>query len=74
MRKAIAAAAAGLLLVAGQAVAANNTAITQVNDRVGARADDSDDAFAGIPFWALIGGVITLVGFIAVISDDAGDS
>ena len=74
MRKAVVAATVGLLLVAGQAAAANNSAVTRVSDRVGARADNSQDAFVGIPIWALIGGVLTIVGFAAVVSDDATDS
>ena len=74
MRKAVVAATVGLLLVAGQAAAANNSAVTRVSDRVGARAENSQDAFGALPIWAVIGGVLTLVGFVYVVTDDATDS
>ena len=48
MKKTIAAITAGLLLVAGQAVAQNNSATVRVGDRVGAQADASSE-FVGIP-------------------------
>ena len=54
MRKTIAAASVGLLLIAGQAVAANNnSAVTRVGDRVGASADAANE-FAGIPLPDLV--------------------
>lgn len=70
MRKTIAAASVGLLLIAGQAVAAgNNSAVERVGDRVGARAQASSD-FMGIPLPVLLIGTAVLVGVISVASDD----
>ncbi len=70
MRKTIAAASVGLLLIAGQAVAAgNNSAVERVGDRVGARAEASND-FMGIPLPVLLIGTAVLVGVISVASDD----
>lgn len=73
MRKTIAAVTAGLLLVAGQAAAANNSAVARVGDRVGARADASSE-FDGIPLPVLIIGTVVLVGAIVVASDDDSES
>lgn len=53
MNKIIAAAAAGLVLVAGQAAAANNSTSARVGDRVGASAGQSSE-FAGVPFFAIL--------------------
>jgi hypothetical protein len=70
MRKTIAAASVGLLLIAGQAVAAgNNTAVERVGDRVGARAQASND-FMGIPLPVILIGTAVLVGLVSVASDD----
>lgn len=70
MRKVIAATAAGLLLVAGQAAAAgSNSAVTRVGDRVGARADAGNE-FLGVPVGVLIIGGLVLAGAITVLSDD----
>lgn len=70
MRKTIAAASVGLLLIAGQAVAAgNNSAVERVGDRVGARAEASNE-FAGIPLPVLLIGTAVLVGVVSVMSDD----
>jgi hypothetical protein len=70
MRKTIAAASVGLLLIAGQAVAAgNNSAIERVGDRVGARAEASND-FMGIPLPVLLIGAAVLVGVVSVASDE----
>ena len=52
MRKTIAAVTAGLLLVAGQAAAANTSAVTRVGDRVGASSDAGSE-FAGVPVFVL---------------------
>lgn len=73
MRKTIAAVTAGLLLVAGQAAAANNTAVARVGDRVGARADASSE-FAGIPMPVLLIGTAVIIATIVVATDDDSES
>lgn len=73
MRKTIAAVTAGLLLVAGQAAAANTTATARVGDRVGARADASSE-FAGIPLPVLLIGTAVIVATVVVASDDDSES
>ena len=73
MRKTIAAVTAGLLLVAGQAAAANNSAVARVGDRVGARADSSDE-FAGVPIFVLLIGAAVLITTILVATDDSSES
>jgi len=70
MRKTIAAASVGMLLIAGQAVAAgNNSAVERVGDRVGARAEASNE-FAGIPLPVILIGTVVLVGVISGFSGD----
>lgn len=73
MRKTIAAVTAGLLLVAGQAAAANGTATARVGDRVGARADASSE-FAGVPLPVLLIGAAVLVAAVVVATDDDSES
>ncbi|HYC73576.1 hypothetical protein [Brevundimonas sp.] len=73
MRKTIAAVTAGLLLVAGQAAAANNSAVARVGDRVGARADASSE-FAGIPLPVLLIGTAVIIATIVVATDDDSES
>lgn len=73
MRKTIAAVTAGLLLVAGQAAAQNNSATARVGDRVGARADASSE-FAGIPMPVVLIGTAVLIAVIIVATDDASES
>ena len=73
MRKTIAAVTAGLLLVAGQAAAANSSAVARVGDRVGARADEASE-FAGIPVAVLLIGTAVIIAFITVASDDPSES
>ncbi|MDQ8029227.1 hypothetical protein [Brevundimonas sp. GCM10030266] len=73
MRKTIAAVTAGLLLVAGQAAAANTSATARVGDRVGARADASSE-FAGIPLPVLLIGTAVIVATVVVASDDDSES
>ncbi|MFN3557914.1 MAG: hypothetical protein ACK4UQ_01410 [Brevundimonas sp.] len=74
MKKAIAAVTAGLLLVAGQAVAAGSTtAAARVGDRVGATADDSAE-FAGIPLPVLLIGTAVIVATVVVATDDDSES
>lgn len=73
MRKTIAAVTAGLLLVAGQAAAANNSAVARVGDRVGSSADASSE-FAGIPLPVLLIGAAVLAATVIVIGEDDGDS
>ena len=69
MRKTIAAVTAGLLLVAGQAAAANTSAVARVGDRVGATAEANSE-FAGVPIFVLLIGAAVLVTTIVVASDD----
>jgi len=73
MRKTIAAVTAGLLLVAGQAAAANNSAVARVGDRVGARADASSE-FAGIPLPVLLIGTAVIIATVVVVSEDDSES
>jgi len=73
MRKTIAAVTAGLLLVAGQAAAANDSAVARVGDRVGARADASSE-FAGVPLPVLLIGTAVIIATIVVVSDDDSES
>ena len=73
MKKAIAAGAVGVLLVAGQAAAANNTAAARVGDRVGVAAGESSE-FAGVPLPVLLVGAAILVGAVVVASDDDSES
>jgi hypothetical protein len=73
MRKTIAAVTAGLLLVAGQAAAANDTATARVGDRVGARVGASSN-FSDIPLPVLLIGTAVLIAAIVVVSDDASES
>lgn len=73
MKKTIAAVTAGLLLIAGQAAAANNVSTVRVGDRLGASADDSSE-FAGVPLAVLIVGAAIIVTAIVVASDDDSKS
>lgn len=73
MRKTIAAVTAGLLLVAGQAAAANNSAVARVGDRVGARADASSE-FSGIPLPVLLIGTAVIIATIVVLNEDDSES
>ena len=73
MRKTIAAVTAGLLLVAGQAAAANNSAAARVGDRVGARTEASAE-FAGVPVFVLLIGAAVLVATVVVATDDSSES
>ncbi len=69
MRKTIAAVTAGLLLVAGQAAAANNAAVSRVGDRVGASAEESSE-IAGIPAVVFLVGAAAFTALIVVANDD----
>lgn len=74
MRKTIAAVTAGLLLVAGQAAAANNnSAVARVGDRVGAQAEAGSE-FAGVPVFVLLIGAAVLVTTVVVATDDSSES
>ena len=73
MRKTIAAVTAGLLLVAGQAAAANNSAVARVGDRVGARADASSE-FAGIPLPVVLIGTAVIIATVIVLNEDDSES
>jgi hypothetical protein len=69
MTKTIAALTAGLLLVAGQAVAQNNSATVRVGDRVGAKADASSE-IAGLPIAVIVIGGLVVVGLVVAATDD----
>lgn len=74
MKKTIAAVTAGLLLVAGQAAAAQgNSAVARVGDRIGAEAEASSE-FAGVPLPVLIIGAAVLVATVVVATDDDSES
>lgn len=73
MKKTIAAITAGLLLVAGQAVAQNNSATVRVGDRVGAQAGDSSE-FRGVPMPVILIGTLVLIATIVVATDDSSES
>lgn len=70
MKKTIVAVTAGLLLIAGQAAAANNTAGARVGDRIGASADAASE-FAGVPLPVLLVGAAIIVAAVVTISDDS---
>ncbi|MDP3369804.1 MAG: hypothetical protein Q8R45_01240 [Brevundimonas sp.] len=74
MRKTIAAVTAGLLLVAGQAAAANDSAVSRVGDRVGARVGSDSSEFAGIPLPVFLIGAAVLIATIVVATDDDSES
>ena len=69
MKKTVAAITAGLLLVAGQAVAQNNSASARVGDRLGATSSESSE-FAGVPIFPAIAMVAILITGIVVATDD----
>lgn len=73
MKKTIAAVTAGLLLIAGQATAANTTAGARVGDRIGASTAESSE-FAGVPLAVLLVGAAIIVAAVVVISDDDSES
>lgn len=74
MKKTIAAVAAGLLLVAGQAAAANSGSVgARVGDRIGASTEASSE-FAGVPLPVVLIGAAVLVAAVVVISDDDSES
>ena len=70
MKKTLAAIATGALLIAGQAVAANQvSAAPSVADRVGSTADASDEFGGGIAP-GLIFAVVAIAAFAAVTAAD----
>lgn len=73
MKKIVAALAGGLLLVAGQAAAANNSVAARVGDRVGVPAGESSE-FAGVPLPVLLVGAAILAAGVVAATDDDGDS
>jgi hypothetical protein len=73
MRKTIAAVTAGLLLVAGQAAAANTSAVARVGDRVGASAEANSE-FTGVPIFVLLIGAAVLITTVVVATDDSAES
>ncbi|KQY83783.1 MULTISPECIES: hypothetical protein [unclassified Brevundimonas] len=73
MKKTIAAVTAGLLLVAGQAAAANDTAAARIGDRVGASTAESSE-FAGVPLPVLLIGAAVIIATIVVATDDDSES
>ncbi len=74
MRKTIAAVTAGLLLVAGQAAAANDAAVSRVGDRLGARVGSESSEFAGVPIFVLLIGAAVLITTVIVATDDSSES
>jgi hypothetical protein len=70
MRKTFAAVTAGLLLVAGQAAAANDSAVSRVGDRVGAAVGTESSEFAGIPLPVILIGTAVLIAVIVEATDD----
>ena len=74
MRKTVAAVAAGLMLVAGQAAAAgSNNAVARVGDRVGAASSEASE-FAGIPLPVLLIGAAVVAATVVVATDDDSES
>lgn len=73
MKKTIAAVTAGLLLVAGQATAANTIASDRINDRVGASTAESSE-FTGVPLAVLLIGGAVLVATVVILTDDDSES
>ena len=73
MKKTVAAITAGLLLVAGQAVAQNNSATARVGDRIGAETGASSE-FAGVPIAVLLLGGAALITLVIVATDDDSES
>lgn len=73
MRKTIAAATAVLVLVAGQAVAASDSAAGRVGDRIGAHVRPDLD-FAGMPLPVLLLGSAVLVATVVVATDEDSES
>lgn len=74
MKKTIAAVTAGLLLIAGQATAANSTtAAARVGDRVGASTAESSE-FAGVPLAVLVVGAALIIATVVVATDDDSES
>lgn len=71
MKKTLTAIAAGLLLVAGQAAAAqSNSATVRVADRVGASTGESSE-FAGSVLPGLLFGAAIIVGFAVAVDDNS---
>ena len=73
MKKILAAATVGALLVAGQAAAAQNTVGARVGDRVGANAGEASE-FAGLPLPVLLIGAAVVVATVVVATDDDSES
>ena len=73
MKKTIAAVAAGLMLVSGQALAAGQPSTVRVGDRVGPQAGESSE-FAGIPLIGLLAIAGVIAATVVVISDDDSES
>lgn len=72
MKTMIAAATAGLLLIAGQA-AATQTVAPRVADRIGAPAAESSELL-DIPLPVLIIGALVITGLVVAASDDDSES
>ncbi len=68
MKKTIAAIAAGVMLIAGEAAAANGSATLRVGDRVGPTADAASE-FAGAPLVPLL----VIAGILVLGISDASD-
>ncbi|HYC67419.1 hypothetical protein [Brevundimonas sp.] len=72
MKKTIAAVTAGILLVAGQAAAANGSATARIGDRVGATSDASSE-LAGVPLPVLLIGAAVVVAVVVIADDSDSD-
>lgn len=70
MKKFVPAVALGLVLVAGQAIAAGQATSARVGDRVGAQSEASSE-FAGIPLIGLIAVAGIIAATVGVASDDS---
>jgi len=74
MKKVLAAATAGLLLVSGQAIAAGQTsAVSRVGDRVGPVSGEAGE-FAGIPLIGIIAAAGIIAAVVVIVSDDDSES
>ena len=70
MKKTVAAIAAGLLLVAGQAVAQNNNASARVGDRLGAQSGEASE-FMGLPMIPAIAVAALFIAGVVAATDDS---
>ena len=69
MKKMIAAVAAGAMLVAAQAVAAESTAVARVGDRIGAPMGEASELAGGAPLAIIAAGGI-VAAFVLITDND----